>query len=50
MDLVTIWTLMLMGMGIAAVAGVKRNQGYMAVFGWWMVIVLFQMGWAAAFS
>jgi multisubunit Na+/H+ antiporter MnhC subunit len=49
-DLVTIWTLVLMGMGIATVAGVKRNQGYMVVFGWWVVLLLFQAGVATAFS
>ena len=49
-DLVTIWILVLMGLRITAVAGVKRSQGFAAVFGWWMVIVLFQMGVAAAFS
>ena len=48
-DLVAIWTLVLMGMGVAAVAGVKLSQGYIAVFGWWIVIVLFQVG-VAAFS
>ena len=46
-DLVTIWTVVLMGMGVATVAGVKRSQGYLAVFGWWIVMVLFQMGVAA---
>jgi hypothetical protein len=32
------------------VAGVKRNSGYIAVFGWWAVFVLFKVGWALAFS
>ena len=44
---VTIWTLFLMGMGIAIVAGVKRSSGYIAVFGWWAIIVLIGVGWAA---
>ncbi len=47
-DIVTIWSLILFGMGIAIVAGVKRSSGYIAVFGWWALIVLIGMGWAAA--
>ena len=34
-------------MGIAIVAGVKRSSGYIAVFGWWAIIVLFGVGYAA---
>ena len=48
LDIVTIWALVLMGMGIAIVAGVKRSSGYIAVFGWWAIIVLIGAGWAAA--
>jgi hypothetical protein len=47
LDVVTIWTLVLLGMGIAAVAGVKRTSGYIAVFGWWIIIVLIGVGAAA---
>jgi len=47
LDVVTIWTLVLLGIGTATVAGVKRNSGYIAVFGWWAIIVLFGMGIAA---
>ena len=50
LDIVTIWSLILMGMGIAIVAGVKRGSGYIAVFGWWALIVLIGVGWAAAFG
>jgi len=46
-DAITIWTLVLMGMGTAMVAGVKRGSGYIAVFGWWAVIVLLSVGVAA---
>lgn len=49
-DIVTIWTLVLMGMGLAAVAGVKRRSGYIAVFGWWALFALIAAGWAAAFG
>ena len=50
LDFITIWTLILMSMGIAAVAGVKRASGYIAVFGWWAILVLFGVGIAAVFS
>jgi hypothetical protein len=48
LDLVTIWTLVLLGMGTAIVAGVKRTSGYIAVFGWWAIFVLIGVGIAAA--
>jgi hypothetical protein len=50
LDVITIWTLILLGMGTAMVAGVKRSSGYAAVFGWWVLFILVGMGWAAAFS
>jgi hypothetical protein len=50
LDAVTIWTLVLLGIGTAMVAGVKRTSGYIAVFGWWAIFVLIGVGWAAAFS
>jgi hypothetical protein len=50
LDLVTIWTLVLLSIGVATVAGVKRSSGYIAVFGWWAIFVLIGVGWAAAFS
>jgi cell division protein FtsB len=50
LDVITIWSLFLMGMGIAIVAGVKRSSGYIAVFGWWAIVVLVSVGIAAAFG
>jgi hypothetical protein len=47
LDVITIWTLVLLSIGIATVAGVKRSSGYLAVFGWWAIVVLFGAGWAA---
>jgi len=47
LDLVTIWTLVVMGIGVAIVAGVKRSSGYTAVFGWWAITILVSVGWAA---
>jgi hypothetical protein len=50
LDAITIWTLVLLGIGTAAVAGVKRSSGYIAVFGWWALFVLIGVGFAAATS
>ncbi len=49
-DFTTIWTLVLLGMGTAIVAGVKRSSGYIAVFAWWAVFVLIGAGAAALMS
>jgi hypothetical protein len=49
-DGVTIWTLVLLAIGTATVAGVKRGSGYIAVFGWWAIFVLISVGWAAVSS
>ena len=38
---------MLVGIGLAIVAGVKRSSGYIAVFGWWAIVVLVGAGWSA---
>jgi hypothetical protein len=50
LDFTTIWYLVLFSIGLSIVAGVKRSKGYIAVFGWWVIIVLVGAGWAAAFS
>ena len=46
-DALTIWRLVLLGIGVAIVAGTKRSTGYIAVFGWWALFVLISVGWAA---
>jgi hypothetical protein len=46
-DIITIWTLILLGIGTSIIAGVKRTSGYIAVFGWWVVVVLIGAGIAA---
>lgn len=50
LDVITIWTLVLYSIGFSIIGGTKRNAGYIAVFGWWILIVLVGTGWAAAFS
>lgn len=47
MDAITIWAMVLLGMGTAIVAGVKRSAGYIAVFGWWVIFVVVGVGLAA---
>ena len=47
LDIVSIWCMVLMSIGLATVAGVKRSSGYIAVFGWWVIIVLIGVGFAA---
>lgn len=46
-DVTIIWYMVLFSIGLATVAGVKRSSGYIAVFGWWAIIVLFGVGVAA---
>ncbi len=47
LDAVTIWMAVLLGIGVATVAGVKRSAGYIAVFGWWAIVVFFAVMTAA---
>ncbi len=47
LDFVTIWCLVLVGIGTATIAGVKRSGGYIAAFGWWAIVVLIGVGVAA---
>ena len=49
-DLITIWVLVLLSIGLATVAGVKRRSGYIAVFGWWAIVILISAAYAAAFG
>jgi len=49
-DVVSIWSMVLLGIGTALVAGVKRTSGYIAVFGWWAIFTFVAVGWAAAFG
>jgi Yip1 domain len=47
LDVLTIWTLVLFSIGLAKVAGTKTSTGYIAVFGWWALSLLFGIGMAA---
>lgn len=46
-DLVDIWGLILLSIGLAIVAKVSRSAGYISVFGWWFVLVLLGLVGAA---
>lgn len=46
-DGITIWRLVLLSIGVAIVAGTKRSSGYITVFGWWVLLLLIAVGWAA---
>lgn len=46
-DAITIWTLVLVGIGTSMVAGVKRSAGYIAAFGWWALLALVGVGYRA---
>lgn len=46
-DIPTIWCLIVASIGVAIVAGVKRTSGYIAVFGWWILVTLVFVGFAA---
>jgi hypothetical protein len=49
-DVITIWILVLVAIGVACVAKVKRGTAFGIVFGWFGVVVLFRIGFAAIFS
>ena len=49
-DLFTIWTLVLTGIGYSCVTKVKRGTCMAVVFGWWAVLVLVRAGIGAVFA
>jgi hypothetical protein len=49
-DPLVIWNLALTAIGIAIVARTKPSAGYSAVFGWWILLLLMGVGYAAAFG
>lgn len=50
LDGLMVWCLIVTSIGVAAVAGVKRGPGYLAVFGWWVIGSLVGLGFAAMMS
>lgn len=50
LDIITIWTLVLTGIGFSCITKVKRGTALGVVFGWWALVVLAGAGIGAAFS
>lgn len=46
-DVFGLWSVFLVGIGLAIVAKVKRSAGLAAVFGWWLLILICKVGYAA---
>ena len=46
-DVIQLWTLFLIGTGLAIVGGKKRSAGLACAFGWYFFILLIRTGWAA---
>jgi hypothetical protein len=49
-DVFSIWTMVLVAIGITCISKVKRGTAFAVVFGWFGVLVIFGVGVAAAFS
>lgn len=47
LDVFTIWMLILLTIGCAIIAKISKGKAAGAVFGWWILIVLFKVGIAA---
>jgi hypothetical protein len=53
LDIFSIWTMILLSIGFAAIAGSRKittGKTATVVFGFWVVFVLLKAGWAAAFG
>jgi hypothetical protein len=49
-DVFSIWTAVLLALGLSIVCGVSRNKSYAAVFGLWGIVILFGVARAAIFG
>lgn len=49
-DVLTVWCLVVTAIGVSVVAGTKRSSGYIAVFGWWGLLLLLGAVGAAIFG
>jgi hypothetical protein len=50
LDVFSIWIVVLMSIGLAIVARVKRSQGFLVVVGWWLFVVIVSTGVKAIFG
>jgi Yip1 domain len=49
-DVFTIWTLVLTAIGLTCISKIKSGSAFAVVFGWFAVVVLIGVGFAAAFA
>jgi hypothetical protein len=49
-DVFTIWTMVLMALGLAIVGKVKKSSAFITVFGWWFLIVVIKTAYTALTS
>jgi hypothetical protein len=47
LDVFRLWSWFLVGTGLAIVAKVKKSAGLSAVFGWWLLLLIVQVAYAA---
>jgi hypothetical protein len=50
LDVITIWTLVLVAIGVTCISNVKRSTAFAVVFGWFVLVTLIRVGFAAATS
>ena len=50
LDVITIWTLVLVAIGVTCISNVKRGTAFAVVFGWFVLVTLIRVGFAAATS
>jgi hypothetical protein len=50
LDVITIWSLVLIGIGIPCISNVKRSTAFAVVFGWYAFYMLCKVGFAVATS
>lgn len=50
LDIFTIWTMIVMSIGFSIVGRISRSAATGVVFGWWALVVLCGVGWAAIFG
>ncbi len=46
-DVIWLWSMALVGIGLAIVAKVKRSAGLTVIFGWWLLLLIVKVGYAA---
>jgi hypothetical protein len=49
-DIFSIWTAVILALGLSIVCGVSRNKSYAGVFGLWGIVILFGVASAAIFG